>query len=111
VPGAEMNKKHLLIISLGNVWELIPEIVLFSNFESLRFQNKNTKEDIKKTFSDRLAVQPYTHIWGICSSSQIDYFYHNLKQFNELFEANIKIILFSVEDSDDLHTVEDCHFG
>lgn len=105
-----MNKKHLLIISLGNVWELIPEIVLFSNFESLRFQNKNTKEDIKKTFSDRLAVQPYTHIWGICSSSQIDYFYHNLKQFNELFEANIKIILFSVEDSDDLHTVEDCHF-
>jgi len=97
-----------LVITLGASWQIVPELLGFTNPKLKVYKNHSNLIEIQK-LRNEYKIQPVDEVWvittgGIKTQNSIE----ALKNWNKNYNFDLKI--FRLGEVDELATVEECRF-
>jgi len=98
--------KNRLVLTLGASWQIVPELLGFTNPDLNIYKNHTKLDEILK-LRDEYDIKPIDEIWAITTGGE---------QTQESIEAlekwhtNIHLKIFRLSDVDELASVEECRF-
>jgi len=106
-----MNKKNILVLTFGTSWQLIPEILGFTNPSLVNlYKNSSKISEILDSKSEH-QIEPVDSIYIIMTDSEESKISLNkFKEWFSNFDTHIEIKVYISEGIKDLMSAEDCNY-
>lgn len=104
--------RNILLSTLGRSWEILPEILAFTNPQQVPLYRLHPRADALDSLRSEYAIEPVGEVWVITTSgSDTDHSLNLLRQWLEGMDTgNLPSVkVWRVADVADLTSLEQCH--